>query len=136
MLYASTDQTDMDLILKFSLVTVDVAKPFLGQKVSQGWLRASHRREDPELTLPMRPFHTHDAIEPLEPGTVYELRVELMPLSVLVKKGDRLRLEISNQDSLIADAPMTHWYGAKVGHDTYYHNQEHPSHLMLHERPR
>ncbi|MBC8082201.1 MAG: CocE/NonD family hydrolase [Hymenobacter sp.] len=134
-LHAATDQHDLDLIVKLSLVKAG-SKPTQGEKVSQGWLRASHRREDPSLTTDMRPFHAHDQEEPLEPGRSYELRVELMPLSVLVKKGDRLRLEISNHDSLIADAPMTHWYGAKVGHDTYYHNQAQPSHLKLHERPR
>lgn len=126
----------MGLIVKLTLVPAAVAKPSLGQKVSQGWLRASHRREDPALTSNMRPFHAHDRVESLTPGTAYELRVELMPMSMLVKKVDRLRLEISNQDSLIADVPMTHWYGAKVGHDTYYHNQAQPSHLTLHERPR
>ncbi len=73
-------------------------------------------------------------------------------MSVLVKKGDRLRLEISNNDSPVADAPMSHWYGTpmshwygtpmshwygtKVGRDTYYHNQAQPSLLKLHERPR
>ncbi|MEU2422257.1 CocE/NonD family hydrolase C-terminal non-catalytic domain-containing protein [Streptomyces sp. NPDC007851] len=47
MLYASTDQADMDVIVKLSLVPGD---PGTGSpvKVSQGWLRASHRAEDPE----------------------------------------------------------------------------------------
>jgi len=134
-LFVSSDQTDLDLIVKLSLVRSE-DKPFMGEKVSQGWLRASHRAEDPELTSPMRPFHKHDKIDPIEPGTVYELRLELMPMSVLVRKGDRLRLEISNQDSLIADTPMTHWYGDKVGSDTYHHDTQYPSRLILHERPR
>jgi uncharacterized protein len=134
-LHAATDQSDMDVIVKLSLMTA-ATPPTQGHKVSQGWLRASHRREDPALTTDMRPFHAHDHPEPLTPNTAYELRVELLPLSVLVKKGDRLRLEISNNDSPVADAPMSHWYGAKVGRDTYYHNQAQPSLLKLHERPR
>ncbi len=134
-LHASSDQRDLDVIVKLSLVHPD-AKGSAGQKVSQGWLRASHRAEDLALTSETRPFHRHDRAEPIEPGQVYELHVELLPMSFLVKRGERLRLEISNQDSLIADAPMTHWYGQKVGSDTYHHNAVHPSCLRLHERPR
>lgn len=104
--------------------------------MTQGWLRASHRREDDALTTEMRPFYTHDRAEPIVPNEVYELRVELMPMSVLVRAGDRLRLEISNWESSITEAPMTHWYGQKVGADTYHHNPAYPSRLRLHERPR
>lgn len=66
---------------------------------------------------------------------VYELRPEMMSLFVLVRKGDRLRLQVSNQDSLIADTPMMHWYGGKVGSDTYKHGQVYPSYLNIRERP-
>ena len=52
-------------------------------KVTQGWLRASHRAEDPELTSDMRPFHLHSKIESRVPGDVYDLRVELLPMSFL-----------------------------------------------------
>jgi len=57
-------------------------------------------------------------------------------MSFLVRKGERMRLEISNWESAITEAPMTHWYGQKVGTDTYHHNYAHPSHIRLHERPR
>ena len=134
-LHASSDQTDMDVIVKLSLVSRS-GENIRAIKVSQGWLRASHRVENPDLTQDMRPFHAHDAAELIEPGVIYELRVELIPMSFLVREGDRIRLEISNQDSLIADAPMTHWYGQKVGSDTYYHSADNPSCLQLHERPR
>jgi putative CocE/NonD family hydrolase len=132
-LHASSDQTDMDVIVKLSLVS---GAPGAGLpiKVSQGWLRASHRAEDPELTSDMRPFQ-HNAEEPLEPGKVYELHIELLPLSFLVREGDRIRLEITNQDSLITDATMTHFYGQKAGTDTYHHDRLRPSALHLHERP-
>jgi hypothetical protein len=134
-MYASTDQTDIDLFVKVSLVRAD-AEAGLPIKVTQGWLRASHRAEDPALTSDMRPFHQHSKVEPLVPGEVYELRVELLPLSFLARRGDRIRLEITNQDSLITDAPMTHFYGTKLGTDTYHHDRSHPSTLRLHERPR
>ncbi|SPU54807.1 Cocaine esterase [Brevundimonas vesicularis] len=134
-LHASSDQTDMDVIVKLSLLSGEgeAIKPV---KVSQGWLRASHRAEDAALTTEMRPFHSHSTIEPITPGQVYELRVELIPMSFLVRKGERIRLEISNTDSMITDAPMTHFYGQKVGTDTYHHDAPRPSCLRLHERPR
>ncbi len=134
-LHASSEQADMDLCVKLSLLPKGEGKPpFV--KVSQGWLRASHRAEDPDLTTEMRPFLRHDRAEAIEPGHVYELRVELMPMSVLVRKSERLRLEISNWESAITEAPMTHWYGQKVGTDTYHHDAAYPSRLRLHERPR
>lgn len=132
-LFASTDQTDLDVIVKMSLLPGSGGR---AKKVSQGWLRASHRAEDPELTTEMRPFLAHQSEEPLQPGEIVRLRIEMLPMSFLVRAGDRIRLEISNQDSLIDDVPMTHWYGQKVGTDTYHHDAAHPSALVLHERPR
>lgn len=90
MLHASADQVDMDVIAKLSLLsgTGDAERAI---KVTQGWLRASHRAEDPALTRDMRPFHSHAAAEPIEPGTVYELRIELIPMSFLVRRAERIR---------------------------------------------
>ncbi|MGO4139140.1 CocE/NonD family hydrolase [Rhizobium brockwellii] len=134
-LFASSDQRDMDVYAKLSLLPEGQdAPPFI--KVTQGWLRASHRAEDENLRTEMRPFMRHDRADPIEPNEIYELRIELLPMSVLVKAGERLRLELSNWDSTITEAPMTHWYGQKVGTDTYHHDALHPSRLRLHERPR
>jgi predicted acyl esterase len=78
MLHASTDQTDIDLFVKVSLVSAD-PDAGLPIKVTQGWLRASHRAEDPELTSDMRPFHQHAKVEPLARGEVCELRHRHVP---------------------------------------------------------
>jgi predicted acyl esterase len=135
-LHSSTDQRDLDAIVKVSVLTTPPNGMTHARKVTQGWLRASHRAEDPALTSEMRPFHSHQKAEPLEPNKTYELRVELLPMSFLVRKGERIRLELSNNDSPVADAPATHWYGLKVGTDTYHHDAGHPSRLVLPERPR
>lgn len=140
-LYASSDQRDLDLMVKLTLLTPaehgnSGKRGYRARKVTQGWLRASHRAEDPELTLPLRPFHRHDAEQALVPGEIYLLRVELLPMSFLVQPGERLRLEISNYDSTMIDQPMTHWYGQKVGTDTYHHDRSHPSRLVLPHCPR
>ncbi len=66
--------------------------------IAQGWLRASHRRLDPERSLPYRPYHTHDRVEPLTPGTVYELEVEVWPTCIVVPPGYRVALSVRGKD--------------------------------------
>ncbi|MBV9221087.1 MAG: CocE/NonD family hydrolase, partial [Methylobacteriaceae bacterium] len=41
--------------------------------VTQGWLRASHRKLDPKLSKPYRPYHSHDERQMLQPGKPVEL---------------------------------------------------------------
>jgi uncharacterized protein len=66
--------------------------------LAQGWLRASHRKLDPELSEPYRPYHTHDEPQPLTPGEVYELDVEIWPTSVVLPAGYRLALTVQGRD--------------------------------------
>jgi uncharacterized protein len=66
--------------------------------VGQGWLRASQRKLDPKLSLPYRPYHTHDEKQPLKPGQVYELDVEIWPTCIVVPKGYRIALTIRGKD--------------------------------------
>jgi len=66
--------------------------------IGQGWLRASHRRLDPALSTDWRPYHSHDRIEPLVPGHVYELDVEIWPTSLVVPAGHRIALTILGKD--------------------------------------
>jgi uncharacterized protein len=66
--------------------------------VAQGWLRASHRKLDPALSEPYRPYHTHDERQPLTPGEVYELDVEIWPTSIVLPAGYRLALTVQGRD--------------------------------------
>jgi uncharacterized protein len=66
--------------------------------IGQGWLRASHRKLDPKMTLPYRPYHTHDEKQPLTPGQVYELDVEIWPTCIVVPKGYRIALTVRGKD--------------------------------------
>ncbi len=66
--------------------------------IGQGWLRASHRKLDKKLTLPFRPYHTHDEKQPLEPGRVYELDIEIVPTCIVVPKGYRVGLTVRGRD--------------------------------------
>jgi predicted acyl esterase len=66
--------------------------------IAQGWLRASHRKLDPKLSKPWRPYHSHDEKQPLKHGEVAELDVEIWPTCIVVPKGYRIALTIRGKD--------------------------------------
>ncbi len=72
-----------------------------------GWLRASHRKLDPTRTLPYRPFHPHDELQPLVPDEPTLLEVEIWPTSITLAPGETLRLELLVDDSDL-QGPMAH----------------------------
>lgn len=70
--------------------------------LTEGELRALHRRvstgQSPtKLPVPYHSFLKKDAM-PLKSGEVAELRFSLQPISVLIKKGHRLRVAIAGHD--------------------------------------
>jgi hypothetical protein len=66
--------------------------------LAQGWLRASHRALDPELSTDYRPYHRHVHQEPLVPGQPVQLEVELWPTSIVLPAGYRLALSVRGTD--------------------------------------
>ena len=66
--------------------------------IANGWLRASHRRLDETLSRPWQPFHTHDRVEPLVPGEIYECNVEILPTSIVIPAGWKLALTVRGKD--------------------------------------
>ncbi len=103
-LWVSSETRDADLFLILRVFSPDMKEvTFQGAldphtPVAQGWLRASHRKLDPALTKPWRPYHTHDEIQPLTPGRVYELDVEIWPTSIVAPAGHRLALTVRGRD--------------------------------------
>jgi len=99
---STTDDADLFLIVRlfdpdgdevlFS-GTVDPRTP-----IAQGWLRASQRRLDENLSTDWRPYHAHDVIEPLTPGVPVALDIEIWPTCIVVPKGYRLALTIRGTD--------------------------------------
>jgi predicted acyl esterase len=86
--------------------------------IAQGWLRVSHRKLDPKLSLPHRPYHTHDEEQAMTPGTVYEVDVEVWPTCIVLPKGYRLALTIRGKDYVYPGGPSkgletlgTQWHG-------------------------
>jgi predicted acyl esterase len=66
--------------------------------IGNGWLRASHRKLDPELSREYRPYHTHNEYQPLVRGEVYELDVEIWPTCIVVPAGYRIALTLLGKD--------------------------------------
>ncbi len=66
--------------------------------IAQGWLRASHRKLDPVLSEPFRPYHTHDEHQPLTPGEIYQVDVEVWPTSIVVPPGYTVALSVLGRD--------------------------------------
>jgi hypothetical protein len=137
-LYASSTRDDMDFFVKISeqmpQSAEDRAKTLnpASYWITKGWLRASHRALDPKKSTEMEPYHTHSNPEPIEPGKIYRFDISVEPMAHRFKKGNRIRLEIVNGDSVVTDVLWTHYYiPSKIGTDTIYHSAEHPSALTL-----
>ncbi|MPZ73898.1 MAG: CocE/NonD family hydrolase [Nitriliruptorales bacterium] len=103
-LFVSSPTVDVDLFLVVRLFDTDGAEvTFEGSTdpntpIAMGWLRASHRELDRERSRPYRPYHPHRRRDMLEPGTVYELDVEIWPTCIVVPPGYRLALTVRGKD--------------------------------------
>jgi predicted acyl esterase len=103
-LWLSSDTTDADLFLVLRVFDPgDKEVVFIGSNdprvpVGLGWLRASHRKLDPQRTRPYRPWHTHDEEGPLTPGEPVELDIEIWPTSIVVPTGYRIALTVRGKD--------------------------------------
>ena len=112
-LFVSSETTDADLFLIVRVFTPDMKEiTFQGAldphtPIAQGWLRASHRKLDTTLSLPYRPYHTHDEQQPLKPGQVYELDVEVWPTCIVVPAGHRIGLTVRGRDYEYPGGPST-----------------------------
>ena len=109
-----------DVAAAFKLL--DASPP--ASRVTAGWLKASHRALDPERTTPLSPYHTHTDPQPLKPGTVYPFAIEVWPTCWVFKAGHRIRLDLASFDG-------QHHLGHLRGTDSFYHDAERPSHLVL-----
>src|SRR5665213_3343905 len=103
-LFASSSTKDADFFIVLRVFTGDLKEiVFQGAidphtPIAQGWLRASHRKLDKKLSLPYRPFHTHDKKQPLTKGKPVELDIEIWPTSIAVPAGFRIGLSVRGKD--------------------------------------
>lgn len=103
-LHVSSETTDADIFLVVRvfdekgqevtfLGTVDPHTPF-----GQGWLRASHRALDEQLSKPWRPWHPHKVAVPLKPGEVVGLDIEIVPSGMVIPAGYSIGLQVQGKD--------------------------------------
>jgi predicted acyl esterase len=129
---SSTEDADVFLVLR--VFTPDLREvTFMGAidphtPIGQGWLRASHRKLDTGLSLPYRPYHSHDELQPLAPGAPVDLEVEILPTSIVVPAGYRIGLTVRGRDYEFAAST-----GARLGH---FKNELKGCGPFLHDEPR
>ena len=111
-LFVSSETIDADMFLVLRMFSPDLTEvTFQGTldphtPIGQGWLRASHRKLDKKKSKPYWPWHTHDEKQPLKPGQIYELDIDIHPTGVVVPAGYRLALTVRGKDYV--------WPGAKT----------------------
>jgi predicted acyl esterase len=124
----SSATTDADLFLVLRVFdpsgqevlfagTVDPHTP-----VGQGWLRASHRKLDHELSLPYRPYHSHEEIQPLVPGERYDVDVEIWPTCIVVPAGFRIGLTVRGTDYDYGGPPINVGWFVMKGVGVFIHD--------------
>ncbi len=133
-LFASSSTSDADFFLVVRVFSPDLKEiVFQGAidphtPIAQGWLRASHRRLDKKLSLPYRPYHTHDKKQPLKKSEVVELDIEIWPTSIVVPAGYRVALSVRGKDYA--------YHGPSGGKLSNFKNELKGCGPFLHDDPR
>ncbi len=144
--WVSSTGEDMDLFVALRVLDehdreVDFCGPALIPGIStkfyplaKGWLKVSHRKLDPQRSTDFRPKHTHLRADhaPLHDGEIVPVEVEIIPNTGLIRKGQRLRVDI--QPYTGAGHGMRHAYD-RTYHDgarnTIFTGPDYPSYVQL-----
>jgi len=124
-LFAASSARDTD----FTAALVDVFPDGYIHMIQEGIVRARYRNSDSEASL-------------IEPGEIYEYTIDLRATSYVVKRGHRIRVEISSSNFNRWDRnPNTgHEFGMDAdtvkATQTIYHDRQHPSYITLPIIPR
>ncbi|TCT08066.1 CocE/NonD family hydrolase [Aquabacter spiritensis] len=143
-LFVSSTTSDADLFLTLRLFDpAGQEVRFVGAHepvpVARGWQRASHRKTDPERSLPYRPWHVHNEVQKLSPGAIYAVDVEIWPTSIVVPAGYRLVLTVQGRDfeydglpgRILHDHPGDRPEAEFGGTTTLHTGGAHAAHLLL-----
>ncbi|MBT5369646.1 MAG: peptidase S15, partial [Nitrospinaceae bacterium] len=132
-LFISSETEDADIFLALRVFDEEMREvTFQGSNdphtpIGLGWLRASHRKLDKERSLPYRPYHTHDEVQPLTPGEIYELDVEIWPTCIVLPAGYRFAINIRGRDYVYSGFEHPEMpYGGRVysGVGPFRHNHK------------
>lgn len=91
-LWVRSSAADTDLEATLTEVRPDGKEVY----IQSGWLRASHRKEDPARSTELVPYQDHQEADaaPLPAGQFTKLRIELFPFAHIIRPGSRLRVNI------------------------------------------
>jgi uncharacterized protein len=105
-LHLALQGTSSDAHLFVAVSKIDAAGrevPFEGSSgfgrdvVAKGWQRLAHRRLDEARGELHRPYHPHDAPEPVRAGDIVPVDIEILPSATYFARGDTLRLRIQGR---------------------------------------
>ena len=144
-LWVSSTGTDMDIFVAVRIVDaegteVDFTGPTtmgLASKnypLAKGWLKVSHRRKDEVRSTGYTVKHTHLKADhmPLSPGEIVPVEIEIIPNTALIRKGQRIRVDIQPYDGF--------GHGTRHAYDADHHDgvryavhtgPDHPSFIQL-----
>ena len=120
-LFAKSSAVDTDFTAKL----VDVWPNGFAQNLTEGILRASFRES------------TYGEPKPINPGQIYEYKIDVWSTSNVFLKGHRIRLEVSSSNFPRFDRNLNNGKRAADSSDfvkatnTVLHDAEHPSALVL-----
>lgn len=107
-LYASSTAR----VTLFCVKLCDVAPDGTSALVTLGKMNATHRESQENLTA-------------LEPGKIYEIKIDLKACSFVFEKGHRIRVDVSSSD--VPDA----WPTPEMCTNSIHSGKLHPSHILL-----
>jgi len=124
-LYASSSAVDTDFTAKL----VDVHPDGFVRNLADGILRLRYR-------------NSYERAQPLIPGEIYKINIDLWATSNLFRKGHQIRLEISSSNFPRYDRNLNTGEDLPTGkrmveaNQTVYHDRDHPSAVTLPVVPR
>jgi uncharacterized protein len=150
-LFVSSSTQDMDIFATICAFDSEenemtfIAAPEPKSPVTQGWLRVSQRKLDPQRSTEYLPYYPHDERQPLAPGKIYEVDLEIWPMALALPAGSRLTLTIQGKDFerpgatgplrgvawFTHDDPIDRPPALFAGTNTLYTSGERPSYLLL-----
>ena len=103
-----------------------------------GWLRASQRELDPERSTFFQPFHKHAKRQPITPGEICPIEVEVWPSGTQFASGDTLRLVVQGRDVQVFGGGLIEigHRGSNKGVHTIHTGDRFDSHLVIPTLPR
>jgi predicted acyl esterase len=132
------DADDMDLFVaigKLDAAGEEVPFPYANVlergPVALGWLRVSQRELDPDRSHPLRPWHTHRSEQPLSPGEIVPVDVEVWPSGTRFEAGEQLTLRVLAHDPFPDARLWRHTRLRNRGTHLLHTGPDHPSSLRL-----